>query len=286
MTPFALALVLLSAVIHASWNLMAKQARDGNTFIWLTSFLILPIYAPFALYIFLVEKPTFGPAEIIALTGTTVLHLVYFICLQAAYKIGDYTLVYPVARGTGPLLATIGAIYFLSEQPSFLALMGMLLIIAGVVIISGGKRLLEAGTPRKPILYGLMTGVCIAGYTLWDKYAVAEVGIPPLLLDYVATGCISLLLIPYVLKNKEKLKDEWNNNRGNVLGVSILSPLSYLIVLYVLISCPVYYVAPLREMSILIAAYLGARLLKEGDHLRRAVAACIMFGGVVSLAIG
>lgn len=286
MTPFALALILGSAVIHASWNLMAKQAKDGNTFIWLTSFLILPIYAPFAIYIFLVDKPTFGQVEAIALLGTTVLHLVYFICLQAAYKIGDYTMVYPVARGTGPLLATIGAVYFLSETPSLLAIIGMLLIVAGVVVISGGKKLFQASTPKKPILYGLLTGVCIASYTLWDKYAVAEVGIPPLLLDYVATGCISLLLIPYVLKNKEKLKDEWNNNRGNVLGVSILSPLSYLIVLYVLISSPVYYVAPLREMSILIAAYLGARLLKEGDNLRRAVAAFIMFGGVVSLAIG
>lgn len=195
-------------------------------------------------------------------------------------------MVYPVARGTGPLLATIGAIYILSERPSLLAIIGMLLIVAGVVVISGGKKLFKASTPKKPILYGLLTGVCIASYTLWDKYAVAEVGIPPLLLDYVATGCISLLLIPYVLKNKDKLKYEWNNNRGNVLGVSILSPLSYLIVLYVLISSPVYYVAPLREMSILIAAYLGARLLKEGDNLRRAVAAFIMFGGVVSLAFG
>lgn len=265
---------------------MAKGARDGNTFVWITSALILPIYAPLALYAIFTEQPHFGNTELLALAGTTVLHLVYFICLQKAYKIGDYSVIYPVARGTGPLLATVGAVLFLSERPSLIAMLGILLIVCGVVIISGGKKLFARETPKEPIIYGLLTGICIASYTLWDKYAVAEVGISPLLLDYVATGCISFLMLPYVWKNKEKLKDEWENNKKNVLGVSILSPLSYLIVLYVLISSPVYYVAPLREMSILIAAYLGARLLKEGQSMRRAVAAFVMFGGVVSLAIG
>lgn len=286
MSAFALALILGSAVIHASWNLMAKKALDGNTFVWLTSALILPLYAPMALYVLITEKPVFGETQIIALTGTTILHLVYFICLQAAYKIGDYSVVYPVARGTGPLLATIGAIYFLSESPSLLAMAGICLIIFGVVIISGGARLLARETPKKPILYGLATGVCIAAYTLWDKYAVSEAGVSPLLLDYMATGGIGILLLPYIFHNREKLAREWRENKANVIGVSALSPISYLIVLYVLISSPVYYVAPLREMSILVAAYLGAKLLKEGDIMRRSVAATIMFGGVVALALG
>ncbi|HMO24026.1 MAG TPA: DMT family transporter, partial [Candidatus Melainabacteria bacterium] len=212
--------------------------------------------------------------------------LVYFICLQAAYKVGDYSLVYPVARGTGPLLATLGAVYFLHETPSFLAILGIALIILGVFIISGGARLFSGQTPKKPLVFGLLTGICIAAYTLWDKYAVADVGVPPMLLDYMATGAISFLLLPYVLKNREKLKQEWRDNRRNVIGVSLLSPLSYLIVLYVLISSPVYYVAPLREMSILIAAYLGTRLLKEGEMTRRYIAAGIMFGGVIALAFG
>lgn len=286
MTTLPLLMILASAFIHASWNLMAKKALDGNTFVWVTSALILPIYAPLALFTLVTEKPSFGPEQLIALAGTTVLHLVYFICLQAAYKVGDYSLVYPVARGTGPLLATLGAVYFLHETPSFLAILGISLIILGVFIISGGARLFSGQTPKKPLVFGLLTGICIAAYTLWDKYAVADVGVPPMLLDYMATGAISFLLLPYVLKNREKLKQEWRDNRRNVIGVSLLSPLSYLIVLYVLISSPVYYVAPLREMSILIAAYLGTRLLKEGEMTRRYIAAGIMFGGVIALAFG
>lgn len=286
LSALALALILGSAFIHASWNLMAKKALDGNSFIWLTSALILPMYAPLALYVLLTEKPVFGETQIVALLGTTFLHLVYFICLQAAYKIGDYSVVYPVARGTGPLLATTGAIYFLHEEPSILALVGIFLIVFGVVVISGGAKLLAPETPKKPIVYGLATGICIAAYTLWDKYAVADAGVSPVLLDYMATGGIGLLLLPYALSKKEQISREWRENRANVVGVSALSPISYLIVLYVLKSSPVYYVAPLREMSILIAAYLGAKLLKEGDILRRSVAATIMFCGVVALALG
>lgn len=284
-TAFAFSLIIFSAVLHALWNLLAKRALDGKTFVFLTSAIVIPLYLPAAIYIFLAQKPVFGTAEIIAIAGATILHLVYFICLQNAYKIGDYSVVYPVARGTGPLLSTILAVIFLSEQPTPMAMAGIALIVCGVFIISGGSKILAGHVSKKPIAWGLLTGVCIASYTVWDKYAVANVGVSPVLLDYLATIGMALLMTPYALKNLAKLKQEWQGNRLESLTVAALSPLGYMIVLYVLSTEPVFYVAPLREISILIAATLGAKLLQEEQSRRRIVAAAVMFGGVVSLAL-
>jgi len=285
LTTFAFSLIMLSAVLHALWNLMAKQALDGKTFVWLTSVIILPLYAPAALFIVITQNPAFNAPELIALAGATVLHLVYFICLQKAYQIGDYSMVYPVARGTGPLLSTILAIIVLGERPSIAAIAGILLIVCGVFIISGGNKLGAGQVSRKPILWGLLTGVLIAAYTVWDKYAVADIHVSPVLLDYMATTGIALIMTPYALKNRRKVLAEWQANRLAALGVSALSPAGFMIVLYVMSTEPVYYVAPMREISILVAAALGARLLKEGQPLRRCLAAAVMFSGVLTLAL-
>ena len=285
----AFCLIMVSAVIHAVWNLMAKQARDGKSFVWLSSALILPIYLPAVAFVILTDHPVFGATEWIALGGATLLHLAYFIALQTGYKIGDFSQVYPVARGTGPLLSSLLAMLVFHEEPTMAACAGILLILSGVFVISGGRALMAKGAEGKaslkPILYGVLTGLFIASYTLWDKFAVANIGVSPVLLDYSATAGISLIMLPYALKNREKLAEEWRDNKLNALGVAALSPAAFLIVLFVLKTSPVYFVAPLREVSILFAAIFGARLLKEGNVARRFVAASIMFAGVVTLAM-
>src|SRR5919204_5740770 len=111
MSSLALGLVLLSAVIHASWNLLTKRAVADTPFLWLCYVVGAIAYAPLAVAIVVIAKPTLVlPLAIVFVTVAVVLQTVYFITLTAGYRAGDLSLVYPLARATGPLLATLGAI--------------------------------------------------------------------------------------------------------------------------------------------------------------------------------
>ena len=181
MTLFALALVLLAAVFHATWNLLAKRVGDGGAaFVWLFGLCSLLIYAPLAVVVVLVSAPHLGPAQYLFMFGSGVLHLGYFVLLQRGYAVGDLSLVYPLARGTGPLLATAAAIVLFGERPSPLALFGIALITAGVFVLTSEGVSIGSGLGAG-VLYGLLTGVFIAAYTIWDKQAVSALLIPPLL---------------------------------------------------------------------------------------------------------
>jgi len=108
--PFlALIAVLLAAVTHSTWNLAAKKAAGSRHFVWLYSIGSLALYAPIIGYILYVQRPHFGLLACLALTGTSVLHLGYSLALQAGYRVSDLSLVYPIARGSGPLLSFVGA---------------------------------------------------------------------------------------------------------------------------------------------------------------------------------
>lgn len=289
MTPVALTLVLLSAVAHAVWNLCAKRAGGGALFVWLFEALAALLYAPLALYVIVAQRPRLGMLGFAFLGGSTLLHLAYYLILQRGYSVGDLSLVYPLARGTGPTLSTAAAIAFFGERPTPLALAGAVMVAAGVVILVSGPRAPEAvggASARWAIGYGLLTGVTIAAYTLWDKRAVSVLLIPPLLLNWGNDVGRAALLLPLALRRRGEVATLWRARWREALGVAILSPLSYILVLTALVFTPVSYVAPAREVSILFGAALGARLLAEGQGGRRLVAAGTMVLGVGALALG
>ena len=287
MTAFALVLVLAAATFHATWNLLAKRAGDGGAvFVWLFGSLAMVIYAPLAVVVVLLERPHLGLEALVFMFGSGVLHLGYFVLLQRGYSVGDLSLVYPLARGTGPLLATAAAIVLLGERPGALALVGIALIATGVVLLSA-----EPGSTRKAglrggVIYGLLTGAFIAAYTIWDKHAVSALLIPPLLQSWVTTLVTTGLLTPLAVRHRGKVLAIWREHKIEALGVAVLSPLSYILVLTALVFTPVSYVAPAREISILIGAAMGASLLAEGDVRRRLVAATVMVLGFAALALG
>src|SRR5687768_5939090 len=131
MTLGALILILAAAFIHASWNLLNKRASRHVTFTWLAAFLSAIIYTPVSLAVIFVTQYKIGIAETMLMAGSAVLHSAYFILLNQGYRVGDLSLVYPLARGTGPLLSSLAAILLLGERPSPLALSGALMIITG-----------------------------------------------------------------------------------------------------------------------------------------------------------
>ena len=285
-TGFALFLVVIAAFCHAGWNLLAKKACGGTAFIWLFASLSAVLYFPLALWILIVDKPLIGSGQIMIILGSAVLHSVYFVLLDKGYRFGDLSVIYPLARGTGPLLSIITAMTFLGENPTPAALAGAAFIGIGILVIAGNPFGQEETRTRQSILYALLCGVAIAGYTINDKLAVSMYLIPPLLMDWATNLGRVVLLTPYSVKNWAKVKEQWSIHKKEALGVAILSPLAYILVLTAMVFSPVSYIAPAREVSILIGAVLGAKLLSEKDFKIRLAGAGTMLIGLVALSVG
>lgn len=286
MTGLAIGLVLFSAFLHATWNLLAKRANGGAPLVWLYDALTVVIFAP-VIIISLFFQPfeiSWGALGFMALSAS--LHLAYFILLQRGYRAGDLSLVYPLARGTGPVLSTTVAILILGERPGPIAIAGAFLVAASVFFLTGGPGKLIGRSSRRAVGYGLLTGVFIAGYTLWDKQAVSANNIPPLIYYYGSVLIRVLLLSPYAWQVRDKVAFEWKQHRFEAFGVAVMGTVSYFLILSVLVFTPVSYVAPAREISILIGTLMGTRLLSEGGGRRRLPAALGMVIGVIALALG
>jgi drug/metabolite transporter (DMT)-like permease len=170
---------------------------------------------------------------------------------------------------------------------------GIAAVVAGVFLVAGGPRLLRAHRDeaarhrlRKGVSYGLATGAFIASYTVVDGYAVKVLMMSPLLLEYAVNVMRLFIVVPLTVRDLPGLASAWRQQRGYVLFVGIVSPVSYVLVLYAMQMAPLSHVAPAREVSMLFAALIGGQLLGEGDRwLRLAGAACIA-AGVMALAMG
>ena len=286
MTAFALALVLVSAVAHATWNLFAKRAGGGVPFLWLALALAVPLYAPVAIAVLVVTGAQLGLTVVLWTFVNAALNVAYFVFLQRGYRAGDLSIVYPLARGTGPVLATVGAILIFGERPTGLAIAGAVSIALGVVVLTGDPRKLRQRGVGAAVGYALLTGVTIAAYTLWDKRGVSGLLIPPIVYEWGSNIWRVLILAPFALPRWPEIRAEWSANRTAAVVVAILSPLAYMLVLTALAISPVSYVAPAREIGILFGVVLGARSLAEADPARRSLAAVLMVGGVIALALG
>jgi drug/metabolite transporter (DMT)-like permease len=281
----AIGLVLLAAVLHATWNLFAKRVQGGAAFIWLYTVLALVIFAPVVLLFILFTHTSLSISMIGWIVGSGLLELAYFLLLQRGYRVGDLSLVYPLARGTGPLLTTIVALLVLKEHPAPIALIGTGCIISGVVLIAWKPQRLSEYRARQALLYGILTGCCITGYTLWDNEALSIGQMAPLVLYYGTICVCAPALTPFALRHWSDVRLHWRKHRREALGIAVLSTLSYVLVLTALTFTPVSYVASAREISVLFGTLLGTRLLAEGDTKRRLLAAGLIVVGIIALAV-
>lgn len=282
MTALALVLVLGSAVLHAGWNLLAKRSGGGAPFVWLFSTLTLACYGPVALAYAIVARPRLELATLGLALGSSALHVAYFVSLQRGYRLGDLSVVYPVARGTGPAVAALLAWTVIGEPFHPGAAAGAVLVVVSVFLVAGGRL---HGASRSAIGYGLATGLVIGGYTAWDGSAVTRAGIAPVLFLTMSEAGRSVLLAPLAWRRRSEVLRAWRSTRREALGIAVLSPLAYLLVLTAMTLTPISRVAPAREVSILLGAVLGQRLLDEGGGIRRVIGAVGMVAGVALLAL-
>ena len=283
----ALGLVLGAAITHATWNYFAKGADGSAAFTFAFCAVAVATYWPIALIAYLWLRPTIGPEAIAWVVVSGSINLLYFLLLAAGYRSGDLSLVYPLARGTGPALSVVGAMLVFGERPSALALTGAALVVAGILVMSwsrGGRRGPDAG---RSIAFALATGVCIAAYTLWDNKGVTILA--PVLYSFGQDVTRATLMAPVVLTKadgRRQVAAAFRDQRRAVLAVGVLSPGAYILVLIALTMAPVSYVAPAREVSILFGAVLGLRLLGESDARRRLAGATANLAGVAALTLG
>lgn len=289
----ALALVLVAALIHASWNIIAKKAQGGAEFALLSALGVGVVWAPVGLWAAWGVVPGWGRLEwgLVLVSGLT--HLVYFRVLLRGYRLSDLTVVYPVARGTGPLISAFGALLLLGESMQALGVLGVFAITGGVFLIAGGPGLwTRAHDPAQRqrltlgVAYGAATGVLIAAYTLIDGYAVKVALMSPILVDYFGNLLRIPFMLPEVLRDRAACLAAWRLQWRHALALAVLSPLGYVLVLYAAQMAPLSHVAPAREVSMLFAALLGGRLLGEGDRGWRLAGAGLIAAGVVGLAAG
>ena len=284
MTPLVLTLVAAGAIAHATWNLSIKRAgTTGAGFLWLTFALGAVLFAPFGVWTLAAEGVDLGRWAGFA-AGSGALQVGYFLLLQRGYRVGDVSVVYPLARGTGPLLSVLLAVALLGERPGWPVLLGAVVVVVGVVTIglAGGRT--AGGSRRAGVLAGLGIGVVIAAYTLWDATAVTAGGLPVVGLYWGSLVVQTALLAPWA--RREPLREILLAHWVAVPVVGILAPLAYISILLAIQLAPVSVVAPAREVSVVLVSLAGWLWLREPHPAQRLVGAAVVLLGVGVLTVG
>ncbi|GAA4551167.1 DMT family transporter [Amycolatopsis samaneae] len=288
MNATALSFVLVAAVVHAVWNLAAKRVGYGGArFVYLYYTVSAVALLPVTAVMLVVEDERPQWTWLLAALGTSLLHVGYGVVLQRGYVVGDLSVVYPLARGTGPLLSVFAAVVLFGEHPGWLGLAGALLVVTGVLVISTGRRDGETDprARRAGIGYGVLTGAFIAGYTLWDAHSVTGLAVPPVVYFGLGSVIQSLMLMPYAFADRPLLGRLWREHKRETLLVGLLSPVAYLLVLYALRIAPVSLVAPARELSIVLGGLAAWLVLGEANAVRRLAGSVIVLSGIAAIAM-
>jgi drug/metabolite transporter (DMT)-like permease len=280
----ALVLVVCAAGLHAGWNAIAKRGGDPVVFLWLATAASTIVLLPVGLVYFALHGlPATALPFVIA---TIALHAAYFYALGRSYASGAYSLVYPVARGLGVALVPIVAWLLLDERLSPLGTVGIALVVAGIAALhllpAGGTPPAGAGGVGGALLWPVLTGLTIAGYSLVDKAGVARLNPVPYML-LLEGGC-ALLGLPLLRVRRAAVRRELVGWRGIVLA-AVMSSLAYTLVLFAFQLSKTAYVVAARELSIVLSAVIGSLWLREGRLGPRLAGAAIVLAGVACIAL-
>ena len=279
----ALALVVCAAVLHAIWNALAKRADNQFVFLWCSVSLATALLLPLGL-LRLPAEP--APASGLPFVAASVaIHALYFWALGRAYRHGDFSRVYPMARGLGVALVPLVALPLFGERLSWLGSLGVGLVVLGIAALGALPAATRASVARASsagTAWALVTGLTIAAYSLVDKAGVARLHPMP----YIALmgASLSVVLAPIVLADRPALGREWRRHWRTILVASAMNLTSYLLVLFAFRLSKVGYVVAARELSILFSAFIGSLWLGEGRLGPRLAGASVVLAGVVCVA--
>src|SRR5882724_9674713 len=267
----ALALVVCAAVLHAIWNALAKRADNQFVFLWSSVSLATLLLLPVGLVRFPFEGTAAAGLPFVA--ASVAIHALYFYALGRSYRHGDFSRVYPMARGLGVALVPLIAL-------------GVGLVVLGIAALSVTPSAMPASAATgmgAGTVWALVTGLTISTYSLVDKAGVARLHPMP----YIALMGLGLsaLLAPVVLADRPALAHEWRRNWRTILVASAMNLTSYLLVLFAFRLSKVGYVVASRELSILFSAFIGSLWLGEGRLAPRLAGASVVLAGVICVAL-
>ena len=276
MDPIVLFMVLIAAVLHASWNALVKVGGDALVRLGLVNLTAALCALPF---LFFVSVPALESWPY--LIASTVVHQFYYLFLILSYRVGDLSHVYPIARGSAPLLVAVGAYALAGETLNFQGMLAVALICTAILSLAfhGGWR---EGI-GKPVCFALCTGVTIAAYTLCDGLGGRASGDVFGYIVYLFTiDAVPIVLFTVILRRRVLAKTLRASWRPGLAGGALAFG-AYGLVIWAMSLTPMTYVSALRETSVIVAALIGTRLLKEPFGSRRITAASLVAGGVVLL---
>ena len=290
MSALALLLVLTAALVHATWNYFLKKANATRPFWWLVYIITAIITVP-ALFLYGPDSlKNITPIGWLVIALSAPIHVIYGQVLQIGYKKSDYSIVYPKARGTGPLITVLSAVLILGDRPSFWGWIGIILILGAIVLLAMPQKTdknTQSLRIRSGIFWGALTGCFIAGYSFCDAWAVQQTtGLTPMSFYFPSIAVRALVFAPFIIMHanwKKESKEILTTPRLQkaLAVVTVGSPLAYILVLYAMTMAPLAYVAPSREVGMMIGVVLGGLLLKEKLSTTRLMGVIGMTLGVI-----
>jgi len=288
MNPIAIILIIVSALLHAIWNLLAKKSRNKIVYNWYIILFGPIIFFPVFLYfLFTKQIPAIGWL-FITLSGFFI--MAYFYFLGKSYQHGHLSLTYPIARSATIFVPFLAAI-IIKEKISSTGIFGIIIILIGIYILH--LRSFKLKSFLKPLKYirekatifALLTALFSSFYQVNDKIAVGFVY--PFLYICLVWVVSSIFYLPIIFnkKNHKDIKIEWKINKKSILISAFLNILSYVMILFALTIDKVSYIVALRQISIIFGVMLGSILLKEAYGKIRLIASTIMFIGFFLVAI-
>lgn len=280
MSLFTLCLLLAAALLHASWNVLVKQARQKEVFLWWAWWVgglgALPL---------LVVLPAVPRAAWPYVLVSGLAQAGYSLALTRAYALADFSQAYPLARGTAPALLALWAALFLNERLTSYGIVGMALLLLGLLTVGGLFGRARQPVGRAALAAALGVALMISIYSVIDGAAVQIAApLPYTIIEFLVTA---LALTPVLLWRypPAALLGEWRTNWRRILAVGALILLTYAMVLAAYSAGRVGYAGAVREVSVVFAALIGWRWLGEGFGRVRLVGALLIFAGIVMIAI-
>jgi drug/metabolite transporter (DMT)-like permease len=300
--PSALILLITAAALHTGWNLLVKRAREKQIFTWWSLVVGSICFAPLLLFSSALPRAVWPHVAASALVEA-----IYYLALLRAYRIGDFSLVYPLARGAAPAFLALWAALFLGERPSVGGMAGLALLLLGLLLVGGAAgrmpptQAIVDGQPaarRWPSVGGMLANgragavfaalsvaFCISIYSAIDGAAVQIAS--PVTYTVVVIALSAIFISPVVVwrYGGRAIVTEWWANWPRIAAVGVLTLATYLLVLQAYALGRVGYAGAIREVSVVFAALVGWRWLGEGFGALRTIGALLIFAGIVAIAL-
>lgn len=278
MAGLAIALVLGSGFVHSIWNLYTKKSMNKIVFLWICQIIAVIVLIPWTVAEW--DAVHFTGAALLIMLASVVLHGMYVLLLAATYTVGDLSQVYPIMRGTSPLLVPFMAVLFLDESLSPMGWVGVAAIVAGILFLSE-IRLRQRSSARAPLL-AFAVGLCIAGYIVVDKMALDYF---PAVIVLQATNVGNVLVLTWAALRSRAIGQELRVNWKTMLLGGVLAPGGYLLFLFAVSLAPVAQLAPMREIGTVFGTLLGIFILKEQQGPRRIMTSILITAGIIILGL-